>query len=108
ASVPPETPLYRWSAEGKDNPHLALLGLADRFVVTSDSLTMMVEVARLGRPLAIFVLPPGRGVLGRLWRRLARGRDLDAVSRMLIDQGIAVRLGAPFHSPNRPTPDPLA
>jgi len=107
ASLPPETPLYRWSAEGKDNPHLALLGLADRFVVTSDSLTMMVEVARLGRPLAIFVLPPGRGVLGRLWRRLARGRDLDAVSRMLIDQGIAVRLGAPFHSPSRPPPDEL-
>ena len=58
--LPPERRLYRWSAETKDdNPFLALLALADRFVVTSDSVSMMVEVASLGRPLAIFSLPPG-------------------------------------------------
>ena len=100
ASLPAGTPLYRWSPEAKDNPHLALLGLADRFVVTSDSLTMMVEVARLGRPLAIFLLPPARGVFGRVWRTIGRGRDLYAVPRMLIEQGIAVRVGTPFHSPS--------
>jgi len=107
AALPPGTPLYRWSPEASDNPHLALLGLADRFVVTSDSLTMMVEVARLGRPLAIFALPPGRGALGRLWRTLARGRDLDAVPRMLIERGIAVPLGAPFRPPSQLPPDEL-
>ena len=37
-----------------DNPYLALLALADRFVVTGDSASMLVEVARLGRPLADF------------------------------------------------------
>ena len=105
--LPAGTPIYRWTPEATENPHLALLGLADRFVVTSDSITMMVEVARLGRPLAIFVLPSAGGGFARLWRVLARGRDLEAVPRLLIDRGIAVRLGAPFRSPHGPPPDEL-
>jgi len=103
AALPHGTPLYRWAPGATENPHLALLGLADRFVVTSDSVTMMVEVARLGRPLAIFLLP----ARGRFWRALGRGRDLDAVPRLLIQQGIAVRLGAPFHAPRVAPPDEL-
>jgi mitochondrial fission protein ELM1 len=49
--------LYKWTADGHENPYRALLGLADRFVVTSDSLSMLMEIARLGRPLAIYPLP---------------------------------------------------
>ena len=49
--------LHRWTADGLRNPYRALLGLADRFVVTSDSLSMLMEIARLGRPLAIYPLP---------------------------------------------------
>jgi mitochondrial fission protein ELM1 len=104
AALPGGTPLYRWAPDAAENPHLALLGLADRFVVTSDSITMMVEVARLGRPLAIFVLPP---TAGRALRRLGRGRDLEAVPRLLIDRGLAVRLGAPFRAPAGPLVDEL-
>ena len=54
---PPARCSIAGSPKPAENPYLALLGLADRFVVTSDSVTMMVEVARLGRPLAIFELP---------------------------------------------------
>ena len=103
-ALPAATPFYRWQPDAQDNPYLPLLGLADRFVVTSDSVTMMVEVARLGRPLAVFVLPPARGRLLRSW---AGGRDLEAVPRLLIEHGMAVRLGEPFRAPVEPPPDEL-
>jgi mitochondrial fission protein ELM1 len=125
SALPEGTPVYRWSAAADaDNPYLALLGLADRFVVTGDSISMMVEVASLGRPLAIFPLPvkeglanrvraaratlvarAGGGVAGRLVHLLHRlgivsyARDLTAIHRCLIQRGLAVRLGEPFHSP---------
>jgi len=64
--------LYCWNPDGIDNPYLGLLGLADRFIVTGDSASMMVEVARLGKPLAIFPLPyRQRGVRKRLGSFLA-------------------------------------
>ncbi len=71
--LPEQAVLYEWSAEAKENPYRALLGSADGFVVTSDSISMMVEVVYLRRPLAIFSLP--YSFLGHLdqWRRsLAR------------------------------------
>ncbi len=50
--------LYRWGIdESKDNPYQALLAHADGCVVTSDSISMMVEVMRLRKPLAVFNLP---------------------------------------------------
>lgn len=55
--LPNGTVLYRWTADGARNPYRALLGLADRFVVTGDSLSMQMEIARFGRPLAIYPLP---------------------------------------------------
>jgi mitochondrial fission protein ELM1 len=45
--------LYGWSAEATENPYFAFLAGGDEFVVTPDSISMLVEVARLGRPLAI-------------------------------------------------------
>ena len=45
--------LHKWSAEAKANPYFAFLAGGDEFVVTPDSISMLVEVARLGRPLAI-------------------------------------------------------
>jgi mitochondrial fission protein ELM1 len=66
--------LYRWQPDTppQDNPYRALLGSADGFVVTGDSISMQVEVARLRRPLAIFPLPSGHfGSLDLARRRLA-------------------------------------
>jgi mitochondrial fission protein ELM1 len=55
--MPPSGFFHRWADNGGSNPYLALLGLADRFVVTGDSISMLVEVARQGKPLAIYSLP---------------------------------------------------
>ena len=57
--LPAEARFFQWQAGAEDNPYHALLGLADGFVVTGDSISMLVEVAKLGRPLAIFALPYG-------------------------------------------------
>jgi hypothetical protein len=70
-ALPDGAMLYTWSPDAApaDNPYRALLGLADRFVVTADSISMQVEVLRLGRPLAIFPLPSGRFGAVDGWRR---------------------------------------
>lgn len=77
ASLPKEALLYRWTSEGRNNPYRALLKLADRFIVTGDSISMLVEIACLGRPLAIYPLPPSSWLARPLmWlrRRLHPGR----------------------------------
>jgi mitochondrial fission protein ELM1 len=57
--LPEQSRFFEWSAEATDNPYRALLGLADGFIVTGDSVSMMVEVIYLHKPLAIFGLPLG-------------------------------------------------
>ncbi len=122
AALPEHSQFYQWRKDGKDNPYLALLGLADYFIVTGDSVSMMVEVARLGRPLAIFSLPvrdgfasrfqqwissPKIGKYNRILSRLIVSaisrlgilgytRDLTALHRVLVDRGLAVPFGKPF------------
>jgi hypothetical protein len=75
-------------------------------------MSMMIEVARLGKPLAIFALPYQRGLgpwlqqrlvaaagAGRLGKFLllpGRSRDLSAIHRQLYDKRLAVPLGHPF------------
>ncbi|NQX88768.1 MAG: mitochondrial fission ELM1 family protein [Halioglobus sp.] len=70
--LPEQTLFYEWSLDGGDNPYRALLGSADGFIVTADSVSMMVEVIYLHKPLAIFPLPGGwLGDLDQLRRSLA-------------------------------------
>ncbi len=84
SAAPRRSRLYRWQPDATRRiPYLALLGLADRFVVTTDSVTMMVEVARLGRPLAIFELPLVRGG----WRRGRSSSRSPAVPSVALTQG---------------------
>ncbi len=47
--------LHRWS-RGGENPHQAILALADRFIVTSDSISMLAEAWRGGKPVERFQL----------------------------------------------------
>lgn len=79
--------VVRW---GKDeNAYAALLGLADRFVVTADSASMLTEALLSGRTVTPFALPAEadwRWRLGARWRAAgarARGslarRSLDAL-----------------------------
>ncbi len=120
--TPPGSAFYAWRPEGGENPYFGLLACADRFVVTGDSVSMMVEVARLGRPLAIYDLPlardplvrlryrlgrrlSGRGVAGRLGEGLRRrgvigiSRDLRGFHARLYAEGLAVPFGATFRPP---------
>jgi len=98
--LPPGARLFEWRRDAPDNPYHALLGLADRFVVTGDSISMLVEVAKLGRPLAIFPLP--MSLLGRIdqsRRSLARwlyqpdtGRGADRARAVLRRVGGALHI----------------
>lgn len=64
ARLPQGAQLFDWTSGADDNPYLGLLGLADGFIVTGDSVSMLVEVAQLRRPLAI--LTPPRSWIGAL------------------------------------------
>ena len=49
---------YRWGS-GDDNPYRGLLALADAFVVTGESMSMLGEAVDTGRPLYIFDVGDG-------------------------------------------------
>ncbi len=114
--LPENAELFRWQAERPDNPYLALLGLADRCVVTGDSTSMMVEALRAGQTLVIYPLPTGDGGLHRLitgalgppkaggpaalitegiYRLglVGYGRDLTALHEDMIRRGLATPIG---------------
>lgn len=70
--LPEGAQLFAWDAVNPENPYKALLGLADGFIVTGDSISMMVEVARMEKPLQIFALPFDRfGAVDQYRRSLA-------------------------------------
>ena len=48
---------YRWRRDDPDNPYYAFLGLADRFMVTADSASLVIEAALTGKPVIIFEWP---------------------------------------------------
>ena len=103
----PQDRLYRWQQDAARNPYFGLLAHGATFTVTSDSLSMLTEVARLGRPLAI-AEPPLRAPL---WQRLAarcpwsRARDMGEAASYLVRGGHAVRLGEPFPGRRHPPAD---
>ena len=45
---------HHWSKGQSENPFLAFLGLADQFVVTADSISMLSEAIATGKPVAMF------------------------------------------------------
>lgn len=80
---------------GADNPYKAMLALADRFVVSVDSASMVAEAATRQKPICLFHLPkipprlkPGlKSALSRNWRlrRKARqdsGRRADPLDKL--------------------------
>jgi mitochondrial fission protein ELM1 len=136
AECPSDAMLYVFDPDsGPDkNPYHGLLALADHFVVTTDSISMMVEVARLGRALSLFALESEvgaiEGALGRLgilrplsprvdpipaggaWARTryrlghpSHSRDLSAIPRLLVARGLACWLGEEPVAPVAPYSD---
>jgi len=70
--------VWVWPGEG-DNPYLGVLALADRLVVTADSISMVSEALATEAPVEIFLPPLGgrhaRFVRGLVERGLARPFD---------------------------------
>jgi len=52
--------LYEWKKDDADNPFFAFLGLADRVIVTADSVSMMTEACATGRPVYLYDTGEGR------------------------------------------------
>ena len=117
--LPENAKLFCWSADNQDNPYQALLALADRFIVTGDSISMMIEVAQLAKPLAIFELPYQNNIgawfiltaqrktrLSRLCKPFIRAlqtigllgytRDLTIIHQLLYQRGLATPLEEGF------------
>ncbi|HUF45954.1 MAG TPA: ELM1/GtrOC1 family putative glycosyltransferase, partial [Aestuariivirgaceae bacterium] len=105
--------------DGADNAHLAILALADRFIVTGESVSMLAEACLTGKPVVIYEPPrlkfyPAWSGKRGIGRRLARSglvsppRDPQAVVRRLVDGGHAALLGAPEPAVFVPAPDERA
>jgi uncharacterized protein len=89
---------YRWQPNDPANPYFGMLAIADRFVVTGDSIAMLSEACATGRPVQIFDLGGMRGhnevavdfrmqatlyswLMRWLWQRLSR--DITLVHKQL-------------------------
>lgn len=112
---------HRWGGPREDNPYLGYLGLADQFVVTADSMSMIAEALYAAKPLFLFSLDDGPGWWKRrynygfkaLTHRLAMAigprrmhRDTGRMIGRLVAQGRASWLGeAAPPAPARGTTD---
>ncbi len=98
--LPAGARFFEWKRGAEGNPYQALLGLADGFIVTGDSISMMVEVVKLRKPLAIFPLPYGwlhkidriRRVGARWLYQTDKGGAGDRIRRMLRAIGSRLRI----------------
>ena len=114
--------IFRWEKNARRNPHLGFLALANRFIVTSDSASMIAEAISTGRQVSIFEVPLRRRsrwltrkrklghLAGRVHRRLTEkglwipARDMNAYRDNLIEGGYVTaseQTGEGF-SPRRP------
>ena len=115
---------FQWKANAEHNPFYGYLALADQFIVTCDSASMLAEACATRRPVFMFDLGPDArwgvtpGTGPQRWRRLGLAdfdrlkafvyrqmlkvpprrmtRDIRLVHRFLMDTGRAVWLGEPF------------
>jgi hypothetical protein len=109
---------YRFGKDG-NNPYTGLLALADVFVVTGESMSMLAEASSTNKPLLIFDMGDGDAMWWRLWhnyrykplshrfamrfgpRRMRR--DVARIQQLLIASRRANWLGE-----NIPAPPPVA
>lgn len=86
---------HRWDMEA--NPYLAYLALADSFVVTGDSASMLAEACATGKPVAIFDLPKRPDwrlrIIGFLQRRIEKRRQYKQQDWLAQAHGRLVELG---------------
>lgn len=115
---------HDWRDSTRPNPYRAYLGLADRFVLTGESMSMLAEAVAMGKPVHLFAMDdPGHWWRGtHNWRfkplshRLAMAlgprrmrRDVARIQQDLVTRGLANWLGAPLSGePVRADIDPGA
>jgi mitochondrial fission protein ELM1 len=104
AAVESPAYVYRWQPNKNENPYLAYLALADRFIVTSDSASMLAEACSTGRPVELFGSRRQRRGPKRLprafpaserfqealigWGIVKPKRDFQALHRELMKRGL--------------------
>lgn len=106
---------WRWQTDADDNPYTGYLALADQFIVTGESMSMLSEAASTEMPVYIF--DPGdhsrwwwlkpanwhhQVISQRLSHRLApkrMRRDVGKIQNALVDSGRAVWLGSGWIDP---------
>jgi len=119
---------WHWGESSGENPYLAYLALAERLVVTGESMSMLAEAGATGKPLYIFDLSDcphdavGRcrpwWLTGRNYRfkplshRLAMRlaprrmrRDIARIQQRLVESGRAVWVGEEWENGNTVAPD---
>ena len=119
--------LYRWSQDDADeNPYLGILSIADRIVVTSDSVSMISEAVATGKQVCIYDLEepgvatassPDSGrdfrIAAHLYRSLMRyghkrlTRDLTLFHERLIESGRSTWLGTTASTVENPGMDDM-
>lgn len=135
ASITCPSVIYRWKSADPDNPYNAFLALADRFIVTADSASLLVEACLMQKPVELFSWPvrrgpallfkswlwrnfalaapsggraPGAAVVERLvdWGLLKPPRDFAGLHRELRERGLVSNLGMNAAAiPRRPLDD---
>jgi mitochondrial fission protein ELM1 len=99
---------YHWRPDDKDNPSYAYLALADAFIVTAESISMLSEASATGKPVYLFDIGAGPAadndfrLAARLYQWMMRWgpqrltRDISLIHRPVIESGHAVWLGDTF------------
>ncbi|MEE9494798.1 MAG: ELM1/GtrOC1 family putative glycosyltransferase [Gammaproteobacteria bacterium] len=121
-NLPDNAILYCWKPNDTNNPYTGLMALADQFIVTGDSISMMVEIAKSGNPLIIFELPYRKTIFSFFQQKyikvlshfdrnhivhhilllliklglLRYPRDLTAMQKILYEKKLAAPFGHPF------------
>lgn len=98
--------VYEWKRDdAANNPYKGFLALADDFVVTIDSASLLIEASATGRPVAVFEWPRrgGGAACGKhaswMWRKAVElglvkpARDFDAYFAEMRRRGLAHRFG---------------
>lgn len=133
---PPHSFIFKWQTPPAENPYAAMLHLSDRIIVTSDSIAMITEAVRAGKPTEIYKLPEGKKAtsprsklasflyrsasdddnskLRRFGERLRMFGFIDApdhlnvFARRLVARGSASYFGESAGRPPTPLPDEMA
>lgn len=113
---------YRFRRGDPENPYPAFLALADEFVVTTDSASLLAEACGTGRPVRVFAWKPRRSVKRWIFgggdtglrsalvtRLVASGllkppRDFDALHRALAERGLVEPWDASATAPRERAP----